>query len=267
MWRQLFSDELSIFKVQTSKAAERMALNAFFSQGRQRFLAAVGKGGNSKKQKDEEEIPKDEEMIEVWIRARQHAPSYRFGTHLGIGLRFGTPIEMSHHRSSSSPPFEAQTPNKTPTGKIKLTWTRHLEVILRGTRDQGSPWSLLQGYEETIVKQIYFLLFASWKNAVILTPPAHTVARIQTLSPQALGPNDDFAVREPSFIRSLMLHPGRNSVENYLLHGQQMEDRILMGSKISDRPEIAYTCCGNVQFPRPRGRNVNMLGLILYQMI
>jgi len=53
-----------------------------------------------------------------------------------------------------------------------LPWTDHLRVLLCGVHDPKSPWSVLQGYEGTVLRQIYELVLQSWRASVKPVPPA-----------------------------------------------------------------------------------------------
>jgi hypothetical protein len=115
-----------------------------------------------------------------------------------------------------------------------LLWTEHLEVILAGTRDDGSPLELLRGFEGVIVKEKYSMLFHSWRDSIIHTLPAHQVGRIQ-LDGGALNPD----------YRGILTWS-------------------TLGQKCKDRPQIAFTTCGEVEeFPPPLDRNVNMMPFIM----
>lgn len=149
-----------------------------------------------------------------------------------------------------------------------LLWTEHLEVILEGTRDDGSPLALLHGLESVIVKEIYSMVFHSWRDSIIFTPPAHLVGRIELNHAEAsLSEQDqDMAISDPRRRGHQYIHnpaPVKSTILA-LNSDQRMLTWNTLGQKCKDRPQIAFTTCGNVEeFPEPRDRNVNMMPFIM----
>jgi hypothetical protein len=146
-----------------------------------------------------------------------------------------------------------------------LLWTEHLEVILQGTRDDGSPLALFRGFEGSIVKEIYAMVFHSWRDSVFIhTPPAYLVGRIQLDGGDCLSEQDqDMAISDtfhsPIPVQSavLALDPPDDPDRRFLTWST-------LGQKCKDRPQIAFTTCGKVkEFPLPSDRNVNMMPFIM----
>jgi hypothetical protein len=54
----------------------------------------------------------------------------------------------------------------------KMTWSPHLKVLLEGVHDSNSPLSILHGFEDSILKQIYQTHVSSWKDSILLTGPS-----------------------------------------------------------------------------------------------
>lgn len=51
----------------------------------------------------------------------------------------------------------------------RMTWSPQLTTLLAGVQDEGSPLSLLAGYEESLLKRIYENYVATWVDSVQLT--------------------------------------------------------------------------------------------------
>jgi hypothetical protein len=148
-----------------------------------------------------------------------------------------------------------------------LLWTEHLEVILAGTRDDGSPLALLRGFEGVVVKEIYSMLFHSWRDSIRHTLPAHLVGRIQLDGGDSQPePDQDISESDPKSYR--LSFRGPIPVKSTVLALNPDHHRILtwstLGQTCKDRPQIAFTTCGEVEeFPPPLDRNVNMMPFIM----
>jgi len=129
----------------------------------------------------------------------------------------------------------------------RLTWSPHLSAILAGTKDDASPLSLFRGLEDGIVKQIYQRLFELWETSVTRTHPARNVIQMRH-------------ARDYRIIGDVIADGiGRRLLpDSTRVHGRWYSHHC-----VSDHPEIAFSPCGPVTFPEPRGINVNMLPFIM----
>ena len=122
------------------------------------------------------------------------------------------------------------------SGKIEaFGWTPALREIMVAVKDNASSFSLLEGHEETLVRNIYSFLSCEFAKHVKLTIPAAQVANI---------------LRNIVKITTLrLLGPEKTDMEAF------------------DRQDcVAFTTCGDVIFPPSRNINVNMMPFIYGDM-
>ena len=160
----------------------------------------------------------------------------------------------------------------------KLRWTNQLTLILKGTRDMCSPFSILLGKEDVIVRHIYEFLFDPCCVPVRPTFSAESIVRIANADDSIHRENEgrdtaeanpylvDLACRVsvsnvwfPSWVDRRSQWPiGGNS-------GTHIQQRpVVFGGSIADRPPVAFSCLScSVKFPPPRGRKVYMLPFVM----
>jgi hypothetical protein len=128
-----------------------------------------------------------------------------------------------------------------PTKVHALPWSEHLCALLCGVKEDpgGSSLHVLSEHESTILKRIYGMLVDTWKERIILTPPAHAVGR---------------AV--PTCIWDM-------EAINHVFVGVFWPGIKRLGRTEAARPEIAFSLLGLVAFPKPTGRNVSVLPFIM----
>ena len=126
-----------------------------------------------------------------------------------------------------------------------LPWSKHLSALLCGVHDKLCPLHVLRGHEQTILPLIYQDLVDSWRQNIVWTPPAHNVGRaIATCAWDEDADGKDYEEQNHTFV------VGQRSVTR-------------LGRSEADRPEIAFSLVGLVEFPTPTGRNVNMLPFVM----
>jgi len=137
-----------------------------------------------------------------------------------------------------------------------IPWSDHLSVLLCGIQDKGSPLSLLRGFESTLVRGIYETVVEYWREHISLTPPAHAVARFR-------DPHERESSQENRYEYDNAERNGHLVAVRSFLLGANSSESVLLGNRVQDRPQVAFSRCGIVEFPNPANRNVNMLPFIL----
>lgn len=147
-----------------------------------------------------------------------------------------------------------ETPIDRATNNEGLPWTNELRILFCGSRQRDSPLSLLRGHEDTILRYIYDMVVQTYMAGVQKTHRAQSVGRIRDTVGDVI-----FAQSPPDDIEKFVWRPQHNTAVP-VVH-ILMEDP---GYRIvPDRPEIAFSRCGTVNFPEPADRNVNMLPFIM----
>jgi hypothetical protein len=136
-------------------------------------------------------------------------------------------------------------------------WTRHLSVILAGTRDAGSPWSLLQGHESVLVKKIYDMLVPGWEQAVQKTHPAHAIGNVLRLEDDDDNDNDDDQT-DSNRVDTVVWDLAKAAQDDALYSW-----RTELSFNVIDAPPIAFSLCGLVDFPPPKDIRINMMPFIM----
>ena len=131
-----------------------------------------------------------------------------------------------------------------PTQVKALPWSKHLSTLLCGVKDPQCSLHVLSSHESTIVQRIYEILVDTWKPHIVLTPPAHCVGRAVADSAW-----DEEAEKEDY-----------EQINHVFVEGRYVER---LGRSEEARPEVAFSLVGKVEFPKPTGRNVNMLPFVM----
>jgi len=131
--------------------------------------------------------------------------------------------------------------------KTACGWGPKLRELILGTRDVGSPLSLLGGFEDTIVRNSYSYIGHEFSENVTLTIPSHLVGNthVGKISRYTHG-RDHPRCYERDFLDDLP----RTSRFNPTGEGQPKDGF------------VAFATCGSIVFPEPADRNVNMLPFI-----
>ena len=144
-----------------------------------------------------------------------------------------------------------------PTKVKALPWSPHLSALLCGIHDPSNPLSILKGQETDVVKIIYEMIVETWREHIILTPPAHSVAEAVA----DCGWEDEDATEEDyihhnhAFVESSRFRqPERPRPIEYLTR---------LGILEENRPQVAFSLIGMIEFPPPKDQNVNMLPFIM----
>lgn len=128
-------------------------------------------------------------------------------------------------------------------------WGPTLKTILLGTRDEGSPLYLVRGLESTILKDIYTYAVSEFAKHVTLCIPASCVGR--------LGHD---AIARFNLGRSTPQKYRREEMRNLPLTSR-FQPR-LQEEHHQHQGYVAFASCGQVEFPEPADRNVNMLPFV-----
>jgi hypothetical protein len=123
----------------------------------------------------------------------------------------------------------------------KSQWKGTLETILAGTRDENSPLSALREHEGTIARDIYSFIGSQWASHVKQTVPAYLVGR------------SDMGGR-------MQFNHGRIGRDNWCKRDINQDAETT--SSGFENGFVAYARVGEVQFPEPANRNVNMMPFI-----
>jgi len=169
-----------------------------------------------------------------------------------------TQFRMQRRNNQRRTDYDEETTTKI-TEEEDYYWNDTLRTLLCGTQDGNSPLSILRGYEDTIIKRIYSDLVTSWKDSITHTLPAHRAGRMYTSSyheeddPEIPSEKCDIhyrgSSRDPIRVRSVEIDEPRCFVE--------------LGNLIENRPKVAFSICGNIDFPPPEDRNVNMMPFVM----
>jgi hypothetical protein len=129
------------------------------------------------------------------------------------------------------------------------SWTPTLRAILAGTRDttKQSPLSALRAHEDALIRNIYAGVANEWAKHVKLTIPAplvgNTVAGEHTTMRFTHGRHPPGGANSYDVLSRLSSSSGAST---------GFEDGF-----------VAFSKCGQVEFPEPAGRNGNMMPFIL----
>lgn len=140
-------------------------------------------------------------------------------------------------------------------------WTPKLRVILCGTRNEQSTLSCLRGCEDTLVKHIYSYLIDWTKPCVICTKPAQLAGRFYDWGRDRVDMERDG--EEFEFVMHPSYPPVGSAPAVNVLIDYGGNTTTMLGPKRANRPEIAFTTCGSVDFPSPQDVNVNMLPFVM----
>jgi len=123
-------------------------------------------------------------------------------------------------------------------------WTPPLRELLNGVRDCNSSLSLLEGFEDTLVRYIFEYLASEFLEHVTLTIPATHVGNFY---------NDQMARFEGI---------PRRTISSY--HNDEIDCTSPPIPTKSSSPSdfVAWTTCGQIRFPPPNNRNVNMMPFV-----
>lgn len=148
----------------------------------------------------------------------------------------------------------------------------YIRSLFCGVYDSASPLSILRGQESAVLKHICQVFVGHPKECVTLTPAAHTVARFGARLPRQSwqeGGEDD---HDDEGMDSVEFRGRRFRVVTRLAsHGCHHDSRIAgggFGILRKDRPKIAFSPCGQVQFPAPQSqeeRKINMMPFVMGQ--
>ena len=154
--------------------------------------------------------------------------------------------------------IDEETPTQRPRSSHRLPWSFILRTMLCGTRDAKSPLYLLNGFEDTLLRYIYEIIMTGWKDLVTSTLPAYSVGRMLYWDRDV----DDEDADESGW---LFETAGKDGQGRRLMHVVVHDHRQYaeVGRLVVDRPQIAFSPCGRLQFPTPHDINVNMLPFIL----
>lgn len=118
-------------------------------------------------------------------------------------------------------------------------WTPALREIMVAVKDNASPFSILEGHETTLVRNIYSFLSCEFAKHVKLTIPAAQVGNII-----------HEIVKITNFVKiTNVYHFETANIEAF-----------------DSRDCVAFTTCGDVTFPPSRNINVNMMPFIYGNM-
>jgi len=115
---------------------------------------------------------------------------------------------------------------------------------MAGVHDGESPLSMLRGHELTIVREICSYIGNQWIRHVKFTIPAELIGNYATYK------------NEPSLMRFDQGRDGPNCYERVLCDG------VSPMSCGYEEGLVSFARCGHVDFPEPKGRNVNMMPFI-----
>jgi len=132
-----------------------------------------------------------------------------------------------------------------PTKANALPWSPHLSTLLCGVDDPSHPLRVLRGQESVIIKNICQRLVETWREHIVLTPPAHAVGA---------------AVPDCAWDFDATKEDYENNNHVYIVPSRGL---IHLGTEEENRPEIAFFLVGTIEFPPPKGRNVNMLPFVM----
>lgn len=139
-------------------------------------------------------------------------------------------------------------------------WTPVITTLLLGARDMHSPLSLLRGREDDVIRDICsYLVYKYKEGAVVITPPAYSVARVPAMLAFHGDEEDSDEVDEEV---EVVFREGYDDCPalNALIPEQYQVEPISRYKK--DRPQIAFSPCRAVEFPEPKGINVNMMPFV-----
>ena len=137
-------------------------------------------------------------------------------------------------------------------------WSFVIRTLLCGTHDCESPLHLLNGFEATLLRRIYEIVVSTWIDLVQLTPPAYSVGRMGYWA--FVRPGRKRHSTEGPFEREREEYGGARLV-HVVFHSRRQFSEV--GPLVADRPQIAFSPCGQVEFPSPQDINVNMLPFVL----
>mmetsp|Transcript_26977 Transcript_26977/g.45998 ORF Transcript_26977/g.45998 Transcript_26977/m.45998 type:complete len:397 (-) Transcript_26977:185-1375(-) len=160
--------------------------------------------------------------------------------------------DISDNRRSAHPRDVCIDPSKTSllptTADViygdrleKFQWSGTLETIFAGTRDENSPLSALREHEGTIVRDAFSFIGSQWAAHVKQTVPAYLVGR------------SDFGGR-------MQFNHGRIGNKNW--SRRNIDVNAETTSSGFEDGFVAYARVGEVEFPKPSNRNVNMMPFI-----
>lgn len=130
-------------------------------------------------------------------------------------------------------------------------WTPRFKTVILGTRDGGSPLSMLMGLEDQLLRRIFSNLASEFAKHVTLTLPATCLAKMQYF---------EFESNEQKICRYMNGRPdSHNRYE--IIDGMPPISRNDMTQGC-----VAFSSCGRIEFPEPADRNVNMMPFILGEM-
>ena len=158
----------------------------------------------------------------------------------------------------SSLPSDGEAAKQRQRSTRRPPWSFILRTMLCGTRDTASPLYLLAGFEDTLLRYIYDITMASWTDHVTSTLPAYSVGRIRPWDTRF----DDEQPEESGVLFETADKDGQGRrLTHVVVHGHCQYAEV--GRLVVDRPQIAFSPCGRLQFPTPHDINVNMLPFIL----
>ena len=158
--------------------------------------------------------------------------------------------ERKTHKNGDDQEDEATHQDMVVT--CRPTWSFVLRTVLCGVHDPESPLSILRGFEDTLLRYIYEIAMSTWIDLVTLTSPAYSVGRMRSSS---------FRVSRDDSQDSLEEREGRGRLLHVTFQGQYRFSKV--GHLVADRPQIAYSPCGRIEFPSAQDVNVNMLPFVL----
>ena len=126
--------------------------------------------------------------------------------------------------------------------KPLVGWNPITQALLTGTRDESSPLSELQDHEATLGRAIVSMVPQLHLDNVRLTVPAGLVGN--------------------GYGNRMIFTEGRRGRDQYP-HRRQFHRGQQVDSDAQKEGYVAFSRCGEVEFPAPASRNVNMLPFVL----
>lgn len=129
-----------------------------------------------------------------------------------------------------------------------IGWTQIIRALFCGVHDEACILNRLRGQEDTLVRYISTFMDTEYLKNVTLTVPARQVGKVWG------GDVIRFNHPRPSEWETICEYAGKGEEEE--------EEEGESNPSTYPNDYVAWTRCGQLEFPLPNGRNVNMLPFI-----
>lgn len=148
-----------------------------------------------------------------------------------------------------------------PTKVKALPWSPHLKALMCGIKDPECSLHVFSGHESGVVRKIYEMLVDTWRQHIVVTPPAHAVGRaVADCAWDEDAEMEDYQEQNHVLVDCSRFHfPLDRSISRVVTDWVTTR----LGRSEDDRKEVAFSLVAEVQFPNPIGLNVNMLPFIM----